>query len=68
MIRRGRLVLGTRGEEFHTSSRDHQARLHSDQIVLAMTRWEAGPCEHRTNSRASSSDESWKTTLGSLET
>ncbi len=35
-----------------TSSRDHQAWVNSDQIVLLMARHEADPCEQRQDSRA----------------
>ncbi len=54
MISQGRLVLVIGGQESQTSSRDHQAQVHSDQMVLMMATWEAGPCEQRPkpNSRA----------------
>jgi hypothetical protein len=40
-----------------TSSRDHQTRVHSDQMVLAMARLEAGLCERWTNSRTTFSED-----------
>jgi hypothetical protein len=51
MIRRGRLVLVNGGQEPQTNLSDHQAQVHSDQIVLLMARQEAGPCERRQNSK-----------------
>ncbi len=52
VIRRGRVVLVIRGQESKASSRDNQARVHSDQIVFMMARWEAGPRKQRLNSKA----------------
>ncbi len=40
-----------------TNSKDYQARAHSDQMVLMTARWEAGLCEWRPNSRATSFEE-----------
>jgi hypothetical protein len=42
MIRRGRLVLLIGGQESQLRE-GHQARVHSDQMVLVMARHEAGP-------------------------
>jgi hypothetical protein len=44
IIRRGRLVLVLGGQESQTSLRDNQAKVHSDQMVLIIARWEACPC------------------------
>ncbi len=72
MIRRERLVLVIEGQESQTSSRDHQALVHSDQMVLMMARWEAGLCELRLKPRATFSDDTQmrveKTILDSHET
>ncbi len=51
MIRLGRLVFVIGGQESQTSSRDHQARVYSDQKVLMMARREAGSHKRRPNSR-----------------
>jgi hypothetical protein len=42
MIRQGRLVLDI-GQESKLLKEGHQARVHSDQMVLVMARHEAGP-------------------------
>ncbi len=48
MIRWGMLILVIRGQESQTpSSRDHQAQVHPDQMVLMMARQEAGPQERK---------------------
>jgi hypothetical protein len=47
-IKHGRLVLVIRGQESRTSSRDQQARVHSEQMVLVTARWEAGPSSRAT--------------------
>ncbi len=49
MIRGERLVLVNGGQESQTSSRDHQAQVHSDQMVLVVARREASLCELRLN-------------------
>ncbi len=56
-IKGGRLVLVIGGQESQTSSRDQQAQVHSDQMVLVMARRKAIPCERRSNSRATFSDD-----------
>jgi hypothetical protein len=40
-----------------TNSKDYQARFHSDQMVLMISRREAGQCEQRLNSRATISED-----------
>jgi hypothetical protein len=40
-----------------TSSRDYQARVHSDQMVLEIARREAGLCEQRPDSRLKFSED-----------
>ncbi len=40
-----------------TKSRGYQAQVHSDQMVLVIAGWEAGPCEQRLNSMAPFSEE-----------
>ncbi len=47
MIRRGRLVFVVVAKILKVSSRDHKARVHSDQMVLLMARWEADLRERR---------------------
>ncbi len=39
------------------SSRDYQAQVHSDQMVLVIAGQEAGPCEWRLNSKATFSED-----------
>jgi hypothetical protein len=46
VISGGRLVLVIRGQDSQTSSRDRQARVHSDK-ALVMARQEAGPHKQR---------------------
>jgi hypothetical protein len=44
MIRQGRLVLNIEGQESQNYLKeDYQAQVHSDQMVLVIARWEAGP-------------------------
>jgi hypothetical protein len=57
MIRWGKLALVIRGQKSQTSSRNHQAQVHSDQMVLVMARQEAGLCKRRPNSRDTFSDD-----------
>jgi hypothetical protein len=57
MIRQGRLVLVTGGQSFKTSSRDYQAQVHSDQMVLVIARLEVGPCEQKSKSKARFSED-----------
>ncbi len=40
-----------------TNSKAYQTWVHSDQMVLVIARWKAGPCERRPNLRATSSDD-----------
>ncbi len=47
MIKRGRLVLVFCGQESQTSSRDHQAWVHSGQMILLVARRKAGPHKRR---------------------
>jgi hypothetical protein len=57
MIRWRRLVLVIRFKSLKTSSRDYQARVHSDQLVLMIARWEASPCEQSPKPRATFSED-----------
>ncbi len=41
----------SKARSFKTRSRDYEARVHSDQMVLVIARREADPCEQRLNSR-----------------
>jgi hypothetical protein len=47
VIRRGRLFLLIGGQGSQTSLRDHQAQVHSDQMVCVMARQESGPHKRR---------------------
>jgi hypothetical protein len=47
VIRQGGWSLLSDGKILKTSSRDHQARAHSDQMVLVMARREADPHKRR---------------------
>jgi hypothetical protein len=46
--------LLSEAKSLKTNSRDYQAQVHSDQMVLEIARQEGGPCERRLNSRATS--------------
>ncbi len=51
-----------------TSSRDHQAQVHSDHMVLVIAKQVAGPCEQRPNSRDIFSWLRWGVLKGELGT
>ncbi len=70
MIRWGRLVLVIGGQKSQTSSWNHQAQVHTDQMVLVMARQESVSTEAKLKGYVLwwLSNESWKPTLGSQET
>ncbi len=57
MIRRGGWSFLLEAKSLKINSKDYQARVYSDQMLLVIARLEAGPCELRQNSRATFSKE-----------